>query len=248
MTISTFDLHEIKDVCVEMPPEVFNKIMAYVDLCQMEVGGLGRVVWEKRSDLLVAKIQDVYLVDQEVSASTTDLDAAAVGKLVYETRNLEGSIGYWWHSHVSMSTFWSGQDHQCMYDFIDQGGMAVFGVFNKRKENRHAYLQMPEKANGGLSLFRDDINMNVNYPEPPAAYKQIFEKEIKDKVKEKVFKQTYVPVWQKNKYGYGYKYNKATFDEHEDEIDDAPKNEWWNRPEYNNGHKVKKTKNKDRLL
>lgn len=93
-----------------------RKMELVVDLCPTEVGWLCLV---KREGPLQFRVMDLYLVDQGVHASTTELDPDAVARLNRQmwTDNIitmenqhEVGLYLWGHSHVNMGTFASGQD------------------------------------------------------------------------------------------------------------------------------------------
>lgn len=212
MAGSISEFHEIKNVSVEIPVKNREKIQFYVDNCETEVGGMGLLVWEARKDTLVGVVKEVYCLSQEVTASTTDLDAEAVADLVYDTRNEEGSISYWWHSHVEMGVFWSDTDMKAMKEMLPEkdGGKMIAGVFNKHREMNHAYLSVPS-VDEGPGIFIDNIKLIIK---PNGIFSSIEEelmlREIEEKLREKKV------VYPKYKYGnYQGIYPENAFDENE---------------------------------
>lgn len=85
----------------------------YVELCQDEIGWLGYV--EKLQDGQGYMVTDVFLVDQEVHATTTELSPTAIIDF-YNKLDDKGRAEFlskcklWGHSHVNMSPSPSGQD------------------------------------------------------------------------------------------------------------------------------------------
>jgi len=162
-----------------LPTDIRNKIQFIVDNCDKEVSGLGTVVFDKQQNGY--RVTSAILLDQEVGAAHTDIDDAAVAQALYEARDSEGELAFWWHSHVNMQTFWSSQDHQTM-EAIGKNGLCVAIVFNKKEEMRGAVVMSPSNM---PSVKIDDVDIVIEYdyafnPEELLA-------EIKEKVKEKKY-------------------------------------------------------------
>lgn len=93
-----------------------RKMELVVDLCHTEVGWLCLV---KREGPLQFRVMDLFLVDQGVHATTTELDPDAVArlnrqmwtdKIITMENQHEVGLYLWGHSHVNMGVFASGQD------------------------------------------------------------------------------------------------------------------------------------------
>lgn len=135
-----------------------EKIKFWVDKSNIEISGLGKCKWN--ASLQAFHVTKVYLLDQENTSTTTDLDPQAVAKLMYESREDEGFLNFWWHSHVNMGVFWSGTDMSTMKQ-IAGNGMVLATVFNKKGEHRTAYMQAPDESGFRGELFLDDIPYRV---------------------------------------------------------------------------------------
>jgi len=164
---------EIKTVAIL--PDIYEKIMFWVDSCDKEISGMGKVTIKDGGYQII----EAYLLEQEVTSTTTDIDAVALGKLMSETIKEEGHLNFWWHSHVNMGTFWSGTDIQTIKDF-GKAGFCLATVFNKKRDTRTAYCQ------GGddffTPLFIDDIKLEIARPVNLSKHKQ-WKKEMDDKVR-----------------------------------------------------------------
>lgn len=112
---------------------VYQKIMWWVNKSNNEVSGLGKV--RRVGDVI--HVIDVMLLPQKNSGSTTDIEGDDVGKAMFELKDTEGDLRFWWHSHVDMAVFWSGTDMDTMKK-VAAGGWFVNTVFNKRREMRTA--------------------------------------------------------------------------------------------------------------
>ena len=93
------------------------KMDMYVEIAQKEVGWYGLV---ERTGESTFYIHDVYMIEQEVNAATTEIDPMGLAKLkttlwksgIINAEN-QSKIGLylWGHSHVNMGTGPSGQDN-----------------------------------------------------------------------------------------------------------------------------------------
>lgn len=112
-------------------PEAFQKLRLYIELCPVEIGGLGEV--ERDGDRFV--ITDLFILPQKVSPSETELDPAALLEIleccVAEGRN-PASLCLWWHSHAEMDVEWSETDERTIANF--SGDFMISLVGNKGGE------------------------------------------------------------------------------------------------------------------
>lgn len=166
-------------------PEVYTQIDYYVQNSDIEVSGLGRI---KKHDDGTLEVVKVYLVEQENSAATTDLDGNAVASLMYQTREDEGMLNFWWHSHVNMDVFWSGTDMDTIHQ-IGANGFVLATVFNKKREMRSAYYQGPMHEHFP-PVFVDEIPTTIMQL-PTAEQEKAWAKELKEKAKPKVIYNTW---------------------------------------------------------
>lgn len=86
----------------------YTKLMSYVRNCDMEISGLGWCDFDKE----IIYVNDIILLKQTVTGSTTDIDDDAQAKFLFEqTKNGRiKDLCLWWHSHVDMACFWSSVD------------------------------------------------------------------------------------------------------------------------------------------
>lgn len=145
---------------VIIPEPVYKKIMYWVNKADFEVSGMGTVTVSEPG---IFVIEDVFLLKQEGTSTTTDIDANAMGKAMYEvhSRGLKGSLNFWWHSHVNMSTFWSGTDTDTIKQ-LGANGYLVASVFNKKEEVRSAFCTKAEIPYLGPRVeLIDDITTEI---------------------------------------------------------------------------------------
>lgn len=142
----------------------YNKIMHWCKkAAPQEISGLGNVTYDKEAGVM--RVTDVWLLEQENGAATTDIDDEAVGKLMYKHHTLtregeiEGDLKLWWHSHVNMGVFWSGTDMDTIQQLGD-GGWFLNSVFNLKEEIKTC-ISMTDP----MKLFIDDIPTFINAEE-----------------------------------------------------------------------------------
>lgn len=161
-------------------PECQAEIDYYVQESDIEVSGLGRVVKHDDGTLEVVK---VYLLEQSNSAATTDIDPSAVADLLYQTREDEGDLNFWWHSHVNMGVFWSATDMATIKQFGDNGYLLAT-VFNKKREKKSAFYH--GKTDFLPAIFQDDLVTNYGNRVSQET-KDFWEDNFKKKAKKKVW-------------------------------------------------------------
>lgn len=167
---------------VIIAPDALAKIRFWVDISPIEVSGMGKVKFKDGAYY----VSEVYLLEQENSSADTEIDPAALAKCQYETRDEEGHLNFWWHSHHTMGVFWSNTDYEAI-EQIGKRGMVVATVFNKKRECRSAFYQ------GGddflPAIFVDELITTTGTYMKPAMATQLAT-EWKMKCKKKV----HVPV------------------------------------------------------
>ena len=166
---------------IYITPEAKSKLDLYIRLCPDEISGLGKV--ERFDNVFL--VRDIYLLQQEVTAGSTDLDPEAVAKFLLKAVQ-DGidtvTLSLWWHSHVNMGTFWSGTDTATIERFQNEAMLSIVG--NKKGE----YLTRLDIYNPFRFHF-DELTLTVYN-----AVDETLEEVIKHEIKEKVSKKFYVPT------------------------------------------------------
>lgn len=130
---------------VLITPRAFQKLRLYIELCPMEIGGLGEV--ERDGPNLV--ITDLFILPQKVSPAETELDSAAIFDIlqccVAEGRN-PASLCLWWHSHADLDVEWSATDERTIKSFPGDFMLSLVGNkagdFGCRLDIRHPTPQV----------------------------------------------------------------------------------------------------------
>lgn len=136
--------------------EVHTKIMRWVNTGTDEVSGFGRVIRTETG----LEVVSAYLLDQEVGGAHTDIDGASLAKLMYDTRKDEGELRYWWHSHVKMPVFWSGQDTATIKE-LGSHGWILASVFNQNWESRTALCYKTASEFGDSQSIADELELQI---------------------------------------------------------------------------------------
>ena len=100
----------------------WHKMRAYVDNCQDEISGLGKVEIVDGNFM----VTDIAIFEQVVSAAHSDIPAQALAKFQVELiKRGENPKDWfcWWHSHAAMKTFLSGRDTATIDESTDFGMM-----------------------------------------------------------------------------------------------------------------------------
>lgn len=161
---------------VKIDQEVYKKIMFWVNRAStLEVSGLGMVKVE--GDTL--RVTSAMLLPQTNQATHTEITAEAVAKAMYELRNEEGLLKFWWHSHVDMGVFWSGTDRETIEELGDQGWILAT-VFNKKRELRSAFYSKDGMTTpcGNSSLFLDELETEIEGETFPAEWEAEYTKNV----------------------------------------------------------------------
>lgn len=137
-----------------IPRMVYEKIMYWVNLSKFEVSGFGRIEFNPETGEFT--VLDAYLLEQENTASSTELDQEAICNLLFDTKDLPGRLSWWWHSHVDMPVFWSGTDEKTIAE-LSANGWIVASVFNKKKEIRTAFASKFEE----FHMMQDEISTYI---------------------------------------------------------------------------------------
>ena len=140
-----------------IPDDIYQQVMYWVNRADFEVSGLGKVV---REDKDTFRVVSAHLLKQEGSAAETDLDAGAIAKLMYDTRNEEGELKWWFHSHVKMNCFWSAQDMKTIKELGGQGWILAT-VFNQLNDYKSALCWRTESEFGNSTNVIEDLNCEI---------------------------------------------------------------------------------------
>jgi len=167
---------------IVIPQLVHEKIMHWINKKDIEVSGFGTVKYDTTTQEF--HIINAYLLEQEGGAAHTDIDAASLNKLAFESIHDEGDLRWWWHSHVKMQTFWSGTDTATIKD-LGKNGWIVATVFNQMRSNKSAVCYTTESELGSLLHYNDDIPTVIDSNIDPllmASWDESYATNVKERV------------------------------------------------------------------
>lgn len=114
-------------VQVRISPKVFSRILGYAQVCSLEISGFAG--FNPRTKI----IDNLFpLLDQECSSGETEISEEALEKLALSKWSTRANV--WWHSHVNMGVFWSGQDDATIEALGRTYPWLISIVVNKKRE------------------------------------------------------------------------------------------------------------------
>lgn len=185
-----------EDVKLIIPLATYRKIMAYTAICDLEISGFAEVEYNKERNAFIAG--EVYLMKQEVSPSTTELEEEDISKFNFEYIKAGGTQlpRLWWHSHVNMEAFFSPTDEGTLTDLQNETFMIAL-VVNKRKQMKaKAYvyeekttlssimgIDFEESTKEWIEIDPLHVTVELEYERIP----EVLKKEVEEKVKKKIW-------------------------------------------------------------
>lgn len=118
-------------------PTVWDQLWYIVAKCPKEVGWLGLV--EPIYDGAHYLITDLYVPEQTVSGTETDIDSDALAELAMELIDAgrdTSKLFYWGHSHVNMDVGPSSQDEDQVDEYLEHNSVFIRGIYNKRGSSK----------------------------------------------------------------------------------------------------------------
>lgn len=129
---------------IYLNPEVHTQLFLYAKLCEKEISGLGLVREEDGKFFC----DEVALLDQEVGGAHTDISPEGVGKFMTElAKDRPDTWGHWklwWHSHVSMTASFSGQDDTTLRELAHAAGDWFMGLVINKGGSSQLYVAIEE--------------------------------------------------------------------------------------------------------
>jgi len=154
-------------------PTAELKMQMYIELCKIELSGLG-LIYPYGDDFLLT---DVLMLEQTNNPAHTDFQEAAA-KFLMELIKADVDpepFRFWWHSHVNFGTGWSGEDMETINTFNNPLQFSM--VRNKRGDIRLRldvfrplrlafeeieYRPLTDPADPTVQAVRKDILNKVN--------------------------------------------------------------------------------------
>lgn len=170
-----------RPTCIFILPLAFQRLKIYIDLCPVEISGLGEV--ELRGDRLV--VTDLFLIPQTGTPSETELDPEHLCEFLAK-HLLQGrepaSLRVWWHSHGGMDVNWSRTDQETIGKF--PGDFLISIVGNQRGEflcRLDIFAPSPQTLNDLPLVALDELGLQA--PREPGPLRREVLAEIREKVR-----------------------------------------------------------------
>ena len=148
-----------------------------------EISGLMTAVPQEDGRI---KIGDVEILKQENSASNTELNADSVAQytMKYAMKYNNPNMKFvWWHSHHTMSAFWSGTDENEI-DAWKNTSYSLALVINLKEEYKFRVsfwrmngLPVEQHVDTNLTIERKEPNINIT-PAMSKQYKELCEDKV----------------------------------------------------------------------
>jgi hypothetical protein len=173
------ELNEDEMGGVKISIGALQKIQFWTDMASGEVSGMGLV----KSVNGTLEVSDVFLVKQDSSGGTTELDQLALAELIQELemQGIDSSqLKFWWHSHCDMGVFWSGTDDECIEALAPAGWVLAMVVNKKGRYKLRLRTHIP------FTMDIDDLTYTPITPNVDGVNTSKWKAEFKSKVKESV--------------------------------------------------------------
>lgn len=153
--------------------EPLDRFWHFIDAVSTEIGGFGYATIEAH-DIIV--VDTLYPVAQYATAGEVDFIegggvAEAIGRCVEDGRFGDPNfIWLSWHSHNTMSVFWSNKDEDCISQYADQGIPNLLSIVGNHKHEYKLRLDCFGVESNGLLIEHvqmHDLNLK-NDPDDPA--------------------------------------------------------------------------------
>ena len=127
-----------------IPPDVYidaqamAKLRAWTHHAEGEVSGLGLIDVTREGECISSlEVTDVFILKQECTSVSTELDPGAIGELLVDLsqKGKEHELRVWWHSHADMGVFWSSTDDTNIQRLATEDFLVSI-VLNKAWETR----------------------------------------------------------------------------------------------------------------
>lgn len=120
----------MSDPKLYIPETIYRTLEVYANAVDIEIGGLGRASVSK--DCFT--VEEIYLVEQKAHGAECEYDDTSIALLMEEliSAGKDPTLNFMWHSHVNMSTSFSGQDKSTIEKW--SGDWLVSLVINKKME------------------------------------------------------------------------------------------------------------------
>lgn len=133
---------------VQFSAKAMHQLQLTVQYCSKEVGWWGYVEKYNNGYIDIYLVEEIYVPDQTVSHTETDIDANSMASLAEQLMK-EGKdpskLIYWGHSHVDMGVSPSGQDEAQASEYLNDMPVLIRGIHNKKGQSK---IDIYDRENG----------------------------------------------------------------------------------------------------
>ena len=140
--------------------ECWDKIINYAKAAyhteKAEIGGMSVVTQDKDGDWT---IQEPVIMKQEIGGTTCDLDKEELAKYYTQMAVKYKDINFrfcWWHSHHTMSAFWSGTDLSSIEEYGEGESDLSFALVVNLKEEYKCRVSVWKPVE-----IHQDVELNI---------------------------------------------------------------------------------------
>ena len=145
---------------VYIDKECWDKIINYAKAAyhteKCEIGGMSVVTQDKDGDWL---IQEPVILKQEIGSTTCDLDKEELAKYYTQMAVKYNETNFrfcWWHSHHTMSAFWSGTDISSIEEYGEGESDLSFALVVNLKEEYKCRVSVWKPVE-----IHQDVELNI---------------------------------------------------------------------------------------
>lgn len=179
---------DVKNFQLKIPRLIYEQCRYWVNKGNFnECSWFGKCTYDMETGSFIP--QKVVMAEQENSAGYTEMAPEALGKLMFELRDVPGEYWWWCHSHVNMACFWSQTDRETISD-LAKNGLVLATVFNQKDEMRTALAGRVDFLGEPWEVFLDNVK-NVIRCSISEDLTKSWDEEFEAKVKKRSYVTTY---------------------------------------------------------
>jgi len=171
---------------VYIDKECWDKIINYAKAAyhteKCEIGGMSVVTQDKDGDWL---IQEPVILKQEIGSTTCDLDKEELAKYYTQMAVKYNKTNFrfcWWHSHHTMSAFWSGTDISSIDEYGEGESDLSFALVVNLKEEYKCRVSVWKPVE-----IHQDVELNIISNEPDVEIPLDIVTEVKEKCETRTY-------------------------------------------------------------
>jgi len=197
---------------VYIDKECWDKIINYAKAAyhteKCEIGGMSVVTQDKDGDWL---IQEPVILKQEIGGTTCDLDKEELAKYYTQMAVKYNKTNFrfcWWHSHHTMSAFWSGTDISSIEEYGEGESDLSFALVVNLKEEYKCRVSVWKPVE-----IHQDVELNIISNEPDVEIPLDIVTEVKEKCETRTYNHvgysktqngnTTLPLWDNTRNNWG---------------------------------------------